>query len=278
MATFGVGTILRQERVRQGLLLGDIAIQTRIAQRFLEAIEAEEFSRLPGLIFTRNFVRQYAEALHLDPAPLLTSLPKVNLEPEAIPDPPGFVPSPHRDYARLTGMLSTLMWLGLAGVASLGAYVYFNPKHPVPIGKSVAMERSLPSVNSPQSETPDGNPVPVPPPSASPQPESSSSPAVVSGHPTDPLGLPVQVVLKATEDSWVQIVADGKTAFTGILHPNDSRAVEANALVKVTAGNAGGVEISLNGKSLDPLGPSGQVRTVRLTADGPPVVLKTAPL
>jgi hypothetical protein len=79
----------------------------------------------------------------------------------------------------------------------------------------------------------------------------------------------VQVILKAREASWVQITADGKNAFTGILNPNDSRAVEADALIKVTAGNAGGVEISLNGKSLDPLGHSGQVRTVRLTAEGP---------
>ena len=45
--------------------------------------------------------------------------------------------------------------------------------------------------------------------------------------------------------------------------------IAADAQVKILTGNAGGLDISLNGKTLDPIGPKGQTRTVRLTAEGP---------
>jgi len=63
----GVGEELRQERLRQGFTLDDIAQRTRISSRSLEAIEANAFDRLPGIVFARGFVRVYAIDLNLDP-------------------------------------------------------------------------------------------------------------------------------------------------------------------------------------------------------------------
>ena len=79
---------------------------------------------------------------------------------------------------------------------------------------------------------------------------------------------PIRIVLTAHEPAWVQVVADGKTTFSGTLQPNDSRAIAADGQVKLVTGNAGGIGISLNGRTLEPIGPSGQVRTVKLTAEG----------
>ena len=73
----------------------------------------------------------------------------------------------------------------------------------------------------------------------------------------------------AHEAAWVQITADGKPAFTGTLQSNETKQFSASEQVKILTGNAGGITISLNGKTLDPLGPPGQIRTVRLTAEGP---------
>ena len=67
----------------------------------------------------------------------------------------------------------------------------------------------------------------------------------------------------------MQLSADGKTSFTGILMPNEKKEISAAEQVKIVAGNAGGLTVSLNGKPLEPLGPVGQVRVVRLTAEGP---------
>jgi hypothetical protein len=82
--------------------------------------------------------------------------------------------------------------------------------------------------------------------------------------------------LNASETSWVSITVDGKVVFSGILQPNERREINAEEKVKVIAGNAGGIDISLNGKTIEALGPKGQVRTVELTRAGAQVVSRTS--
>src|SRR2546428_8672060 len=64
MAEFGI--IFKNVRESKGLTLEQIAAKTKIGTRFLEAIEKDDFQRLPGGIFSRGFVRAYAECLGLD--------------------------------------------------------------------------------------------------------------------------------------------------------------------------------------------------------------------
>ena len=61
--TTGFGEYLRREREMRGVSLEEITTATRISIRFLQAIENEELSKLPGGIFTRSFVRTYARYL-----------------------------------------------------------------------------------------------------------------------------------------------------------------------------------------------------------------------
>ncbi|MES1261205.1 MAG: DUF4115 domain-containing protein, partial [Acidobacteriota bacterium] len=169
--------------------------------------------------------------------------------------------------SRRASVLSSFVWLAPAAVASVGAWFYFDRAQVNPATSQIenkTQRSAVPAAREPAAQKP-------------PEPAAPGTAAPLAAPLPDAAAHAVQVVLKAKEASWVQVVADGKTAFTGMLNPNDSREIEADSLVKVTAGNAGGLEISLNGKSLDPLGPSGQVRTVRLTADGPQPVVKTTP-
>jgi hypothetical protein len=62
--------------------------------------------------------------------------------------------------------------------------------------------------------------------------------------------------------------ADGKTSFTGTLEANQSRTIDAQDTVVVRLGNAAGADITLNGKSIGPVGPQGQPRTIQLTSGG----------
>jgi cytoskeleton protein RodZ len=78
----------------------------------------------------------------------------------------------------------------------------------------------------------------------------------------------VKVSITAHADSWIQIAADGRTVFTGTLKPNESREISGNEMVTLVAGNAGGITVSLNGRTLDPLGAAGQVKVLRLTEEG----------
>ena len=61
------GTNFKKARESRGIPLGQIAVETRISTRFLQAIENEDFHLLPGGIFNRGFVRTYAERIGLDP-------------------------------------------------------------------------------------------------------------------------------------------------------------------------------------------------------------------
>ena len=60
------GENLRREREMRGVSLEEISSATKISLRFLEAIEREDFSKLPGGIFSRSFIRSYARYLGLD--------------------------------------------------------------------------------------------------------------------------------------------------------------------------------------------------------------------
>jgi cytoskeletal protein RodZ len=62
---------LRGARVRNGVSLEHVMESTKIGRNFLEAIEAEEFGKLPGGVFNTNYLRQYAEATGYDAVQLL---------------------------------------------------------------------------------------------------------------------------------------------------------------------------------------------------------------
>jgi cytoskeletal protein RodZ len=62
---------LARSRKQEGILLEDIADQTKISLRFLQAIENEEFDKLPGGIFSTSYLRQYAAAIGYNETELL---------------------------------------------------------------------------------------------------------------------------------------------------------------------------------------------------------------
>ena len=253
MASIGIGAKLRQARQAQGLSLDDIAVSTRIQPRYLDAIEAEEIDLLPGLVFTRNFVRQYATSLKLDPEPLLASLPKLDESRVQLPVPPN-KPRSRRWDSRSKSLLMSAAWLVVFAGGLTAAYRYIEHRLQPP-----AQPQAVTHVAAVPVQTP---------PVAAAEPVATGKPATAS---------PVEVVVTARQTTWVSLTADGKSSFAGTLRPNETKQVSASEQVKLIAGNAGGVTVSLNGKTLDPIGPQGQVRVVRLTAEGPEFLAKVPP-
>jgi len=247
----GIGAKLRQARQAQGLSLDDIAASTRIQPRYLEAIESEEMDLLPGLVFTRNFVRQYAAALKIDPEPLLESLPKLDESKVQLPVPPK-VPRSRRWDSRSKSLIISASWLVAFGAGITVAYRYIDDRFPRPARASVTPAASA---------------------SARVEPPAAKEKTVAEPLPASP----VHVVVTARQATWVSLTADGKSSFAGTLQPNETKQVSAAEQVKLIAGNAGGVTVSLNGKTLDPIGAQGEVREVRLTAEGPEFLGKAPP-
>src|SRR5690348_11043592 len=79
-----IGETLRQERARRNLDLDRISKDLKISPRMLQAIEGDRFDQLPGGVFTKSFIRQYARYLDLDEDEIGRELQHV-LEPTPVP-------------------------------------------------------------------------------------------------------------------------------------------------------------------------------------------------
>jgi len=141
--------------------------------------------------------------------------------------------------------------------------ILFWPTGPNPDGTSASEPvRSAPAtVPAPPVSTPavSENQAPVKPTEAAPKAASPAATAVVT--PAAPGA--TRIELLATESTWVSIRgADGSTLMSGMIEPGKSQSVDVRGSAVVRAGNAGGLTVRANGKSLGPLGPHGAVRDV----------------
>ena len=123
-----VGATLREAREGLGMSVYDIAERIKFAPKQVEALEANDFERLPKATFLRGFVRSYARVLQLDEAALIAALPS---EPslQAIAKPQVvdvYFPS------LLAARRINVMWLaGALGVAlMLGLFVWVSDDEP----------------------------------------------------------------------------------------------------------------------------------------------------
>jgi cytoskeleton protein RodZ len=240
----GIGAQLRQQRLGLGLAIEDISRETRIASRYLEAIESDDFESMPSLVFTRNFVRQFALFLKLDPEPLLAQLPLLDEAAIRLPDPPARPRSSYHRDRQIRSAMTAAAWLLVVGGAG-GAWFHYS--HSTSTGTRV-----------PDLATPEKALV-----------TQSTSEQTMPEPPRPAVSHPVQVVITAHQSAWVEMSADGKATFSGVLKADEIKEIAADEQVKLVAGNAGALTILLNGKTLEPLGPVGEVRVVRLTAEGP---------
>ena len=109
----GVGAALRQARLAQNLGVPDVARQLKLSINQVEALEAGDFQRLPGQVFVRGFVRNYARLLKLDADELLkavaASLPREEPPPATPPSHeipfPGVAPRRWGSYALVLGAI-----------------------------------------------------------------------------------------------------------------------------------------------------------------------------
>lgn len=62
-----LGSRLKEARIAKGLSLDDLQRMTKIQKRYLVGVEEGEYSSMPGNFYVRAFIKQYAEAVQLDP-------------------------------------------------------------------------------------------------------------------------------------------------------------------------------------------------------------------
>lgn len=282
MGTFGER--LQREREMRGITLEEIAEATKIGTRSLRALEEQDFDKLPGGIFNKGFVRAYSKYLGIDEdqavADYQTAINEAQssgklTRPEY--DPPLIVEeeTASKEPVRIPWGLLILIALVIAvGFAAKSYYAQHGwaklRRQPSPAANKIANVPAPAAEPSANAAVPASNPPATDiaqKPAAS--DTKSSVPAEVSA--TSALsanGSVFEVKVRAKEDAWVEISADGKRVLSELLKANTDKVVHAEKIVVLTTGNAGGIEVSQNNQALPPLGDSGVKKKITITPQG----------
>jgi len=252
------GDRLRREREMRGITLDEIAESTKIARRHLEALESENFNQLPGGVFNKGFVRAYARFLGTDEDQAVADYSAANHEkpepedkfPLEIHAKPDRELNPRRSYLPMAFGVAALV-----GVL-VGYFLWARSKPHIADPRPV--QAAIPSQPTALNSAP--------------QPSTSGESAQASTATPTPAAPKNEkrffVLVKAKEDSWVSIVADGKSVMESVLNADKQKKIKAGQTVILRTGNAGGIEVSFNGRPLGALGNENEPRTLTFNAAG----------
>lgn len=288
-----LGVKLRLERQRQGISLDKIADDTRISHRYLEAIEADDQTSLPGEFFYRAFVRQYSKYLGWNPDEVEKQINLVSslAAPEPLEQAAAVNSSLNlTSDQQIVALRETLKdkpmrpaqedgmskgWLAFAALVILACGGYFTWRNflpttadsPAPVAEQKPIEQKpveqrpieAKPVAAPQTTTPEP---PV-------QNAAVETPKPVETAPTvsgPPAPGKFALTIRAKETTWIRLVADGAKIYGGTLDPGQERTVNA-AAAELIVGNAGTLDVIYNGKPIT-YGVKGEVKTLLVSPEG----------
>ncbi len=253
-----LGDYLRQAREEQNISLKDIQEATKIRLRYLEAIEQGDLRVIPGEVYRKGFIVNYAEAVGLDGQAVLQKYYELSeskaesgpVQPSNAEETATVSQDPVLEKGVKSGEPShsnlgaILVWLGVAVLA--GAILYFAVFNP-----TVKKDPPTPATAAVQPR-----PSPL---------DQEASPA--PGYPS-----PIYVEADFIDRVWVRVNADGVLIFSAdgrTFEPKDGKQFwSAQTEMEIRLGNPLGVRLSLNGKYLGQLGKYGEPVTVKLTPNG----------
>lgn len=258
-----VGSQLKRERESRGLSLQEVQEATKITLHNLSALEEDRFDYFPNRVYTRAFLRDYANFLGLNSASLLASYEQTY----TVKSDPGDT-SPVRRKSRLKAVFGVVTTVVVLGAIAAAAYVYVTG-HGLNIA---AMKPSTrPTVGQPSgTATLPKAPVVPPPPAATPPSSglSTTTPIpVVPPAQTKPKFMTLQIT--ATHVVWMQVVADGKSQML-TMKPGEVKTWQAAKLIHIRAGKAGAVKLLWNGVAQPPIGSLGAPGNRDFTFDKAP--------
>ena len=231
-----LGTILAEARNSSGFTVETLAQKTNIRPSMIREFEADNFSSAGGATYAKGHLRSIANHLKLNAAELISAYDAEQIgETRPIYDRllenNAAEPKPVRKSVnnRQLIIISILAVLVLIGGSAVFTNLKSSKKNPVAI------------------ETP----------TQSPSAKATPFETVSSGN-------GVEVVIKAISGvSWINVTdASGTVLFSGRMNIGDTRTFSSDKEVNARLGNAGGLEVTVNGKKQPPLGAAGEVVTV----------------
>lgn len=265
---------LKSIREKKAISLNEIHDKTRIDLKYLNEIEEGNFDALPE-VYMRGFLRKYVEMIGLDQDEILSNFELAkgeNLE-ETEPakskkielDKNEFnkksdtfddfedekpIKEEKNDNGKKKNYFVITMVLFVSAVIVI---LYFSFKQKSP--EEIVIEKPIEEIINEQNNQPIEKTIKI-----SNKKEESKSSAVVE----DSLSLRIHAV----DTSWMRLMVDNKFRDEFILNPNFSKSVKAKSNFSLLVGNAGGIELILNGKRLPQIGKKGEIKNISVDSSG----------
>jgi len=245
MARGNFGERLKRERELREVTLEEITQATRIGSRFLEALENEEWDKLPGGVFNRGFVRSIAHYLGLGEEAFLA---EYDLAYGAHAD-----QLAQKHAQKLEDRIPpTPLWipfaLGLVALLLLAAII---------VGGIYGWRRFVRHSNPKPAAT-------ITTPTANSSTIASASPPPTAG-PSNAAGSPLQLSISASTMTHVRVQADGALVMDDAIRPGENRHFFAGIEFVVATGDSSALLLELNGEAMPPVGAPGTSGTITLT-------------
>ncbi len=259
-----VGTILREARQARNLSLEQTSRTTHIHVNVLKALEADEVGRL-GVVYTRSFLRLYADFLGLNKDEIVERF--IAVTPEAAASVNKVLPSAPRrilPVVRLTGKIGRNLWVLVqrgarrvpwqrVAVGVLALVFLFGMGRWIKGCRARGRERRAAAV----SAAPSGA-----------RGRAASASSRISAA-TKKSEQRVVLVVRAVDKTWLQVKADGKIIFQSVLAKGSSESWQAEEQIELWIGDAGALELEVNGRFLGHIGRPGQtLKEVVITPKG----------
>jgi len=247
-----IGQMLREARERQGITYEQVEEDIMIKKRYLEAMENEEWSKLPGKVYAKGFLRSYARYLKLneqsviDLFELSTMEEKVQKEKVSVPQAPQ---EPKKSNIELNNKPKKNMIIIFCIVSILllfgSQWVYNNIWNPGKQGEN-NLPGEVPQVTD--NEPPE-------------KPDNTQVPEPVEETPQPPKNSIDLIVLAQEEPCWLRIRDGQKQLYEGTLAPGQKVEFTDIKELNIRAGNAGAIQITINGEVIEPIGNFSEVVT-----------------
>jgi len=266
--SFMPGQRLKKARELRGLTLEQVAKELHLSPRFVVAMEADDYKKLPEPAFVRGYMRRYAQLVKLSADDIAAKFDQCYAadvetpEPDARPRNPiqilGDIARPRLRIRRLLSWAS----IGLT-VALLLGFLFWNgigsrphdaaPVEPVAAELSVGVAATPVVTSAPQPVTASAAVAPVAPamnvlpspsgPAVLPAPVASAGPAITTG--------PDTLVITLTAESWISVRDTRQVLVSELKRGGQTLTLKGEAPFSVNLGNAPAVALILNGKPVD---------------------------
>ena len=250
-----VGSRLRHARERRGLSLHDTARQTKLSINVLQAIERNDFARLPDGLYRRAYVRTLAAEFGLNANELAADY-RASYEPpiESQVEPDRHRAITDRWLQQLNSRGRSIATLAVL-VAVTAAWFWLQPD---PVRPSVRHYSD--AGDSPLLPTTRYVPGDL---AVRHSPGAVSRGAAVE----QPSQVPLRIEMAVTAWCWVAAESDGERALYRLVKPGERVVLEGQRMISLRLGNAGSVVLSINDGPRRSAGDDGEVVELALTPD-----------